>query len=87
MSDHAMNEDQVEAMAWELETKMMEIRKDPRAALTAGLARIRSIMLAEYKADWEKWQGDFPRGNVPTVKGALRSIHRNLDDRPISMKL
>src|SRR5262245_61133030 len=33
------------------------------------------------------WQGDFPRGNVPTGKDALRSIHRNLDDRPISMKL
>src|SRR5215470_18055029 len=32
-------------------------------------------------------QDDFPRGNVPTAKGALRSIHRNLDDRPISMKL
>jgi hypothetical protein len=33
------------------------------------------------------WQGDFPRGNVPTVKDALRSIHWKLDDRPISMKL
>src|SRR5262249_3277738 len=33
------------------------------------------------------WQGDFPRGNVPTGKGALRSIHWKLDDRPISMKL
>ena len=33
------------------------------------------------------WQGDFPRGNVPTGKDALRSIHRKLDDRPISMKL
>ena len=32
------------------------------------------------------WQGDFPRGNVPTVKGAL-SVHWKLDDRPISMKL
>src|SRR6266404_2170488 len=33
------------------------------------------------------WQGDFPSGNVPTVKDALRSIHWKLDDRPISMKL
>jgi hypothetical protein len=33
------------------------------------------------------WQGDFPRGNVPTGKDARRSIHRKLDDRPISMKL
>ena len=33
------------------------------------------------------WQDDFPRGNVPTGKGALRSIHWKLDDRPISMKL
>ena len=32
------------------------------------------------------WQGDFPRGNIPTVKGAL-SVHRKLDERPISMKL
>ena len=32
-------------------------------------------------------QDDFPRGNVPTGKGALRAIHRNLDGRPISMKL
>jgi hypothetical protein len=26
----AMSEDDIETMAWELETKMMEIRKDPR---------------------------------------------------------
>src|SRR5262249_39285414 len=32
------------------------------------------------------WQDDFPRGNVPTGKGAL-SVHWKLDDRPISMKL
>ena len=32
------------------------------------------------------WQDDFPRGNVPTVKGAL-SVHWKLDDRPISTKL
>src|SRR5262249_41700684 len=32
-------------------------------------------------------QDDFPRGNVPTGKDALRSIHWKLDDRPISMKL
>jgi hypothetical protein len=32
------------------------------------------------------WQGDFPRGNVPTAKGTL-SVHWKLDDRPISMKL
>jgi hypothetical protein len=49
-----LSEDDIEAMAWELETKMMEIRKDPRAALTAGLARIWSIMHAETKAYWEK---------------------------------
>jgi hypothetical protein len=33
------------------------------------------------------WQDDFPRGNVPTGKDALRSIHWKLDDRSISMKL
>jgi hypothetical protein len=33
------------------------------------------------------WQDDFPRGNVPTVKDALRSIHWKLDDRPIAMEL
>src|SRR5262245_51670023 len=32
------------------------------------------------------WQGDFPRGKVPTGKGAL-SVHWKLDDRPISTKL
>src|SRR6266481_5964214 len=32
------------------------------------------------------WQGDFPRGNVPTVEDALRSVHRKLDDCPISME-
>jgi hypothetical protein len=32
-------------------------------------------------------QGDFSRGNVPTVKDALRSIHRKLDDRPTAMQL
>ena len=31
-------------------------------------------------------QGDFPRGKVPPVKDALRSIHWKLDDRPIAMK-
>ena len=33
------------------------------------------------------WQGDFPSGNVPTVKDALRSVHWKLDDRPISVQL
>jgi hypothetical protein len=33
------------------------------------------------------WQGDFPRGSVPTVIDALRSVHWKLDDRPISMEL
>ena len=46
----AMTEDEIEMVAWKLETKMMEIRRDPRAALTAGLAKIRATMLA----DWEK---------------------------------
>ena len=32
------------------------------------------------------WQGDFPAGNVPTVEDALRSVHRKLDDSPISME-
>jgi hypothetical protein len=62
MSDHekpAMSEDDIETMAWELETKMMEIRKDPRAALTAGLAKIRTTMLAEYKADVAKMRAEY----------------------------
>jgi hypothetical protein len=33
------------------------------------------------------WQGDFPRGSVPTVIDALRSVRWKLDDRPISMEL
>ena len=32
-------------------------------------------------------QGDFPPGNVPTVKDALRSVHWKLGDCPIAMKL
>src|SRR5215831_50763 len=53
MSDHEkpMTDEQVEAMAWELESKMMEIRKDPRAALTAGLARIQATIVAKMQAD------------------------------------
>jgi len=43
-----MHEDEIEAMAWELETAMMRIRQDPRAALAAGLAS------AEMQADWAK---------------------------------
>ena len=55
MSDErAMSEDEIETMAWQLESKMAEIRADPRAALTDGLAKIRSMMLAEYKAHFEK---------------------------------
>jgi hypothetical protein len=49
-----MSEDEIEKLAWELETKMMEIRRDPRAALAAGLARIRETMCAEYEADMAK---------------------------------
>jgi hypothetical protein len=32
----AMTDDEIETLAWDLEVAMMEIRKDPRAALTAG---------------------------------------------------
>jgi F0F1-type ATP synthase membrane subunit b/b' len=54
MSDEpAMSDEQIETMAWELETKMMAIRKDPRAALADGLAKARATMLAKYKADLE----------------------------------
>ena len=66
MSDHekpAMSDDEIETMAWQLETAMMEIRKDPRAALTAGLARVRSIMRAEMdtaqSADMAKANAEF----------------------------
>src|SRR5215510_7811068 len=44
----------IRSMAWKLETTMMRIRQDPRAALAAGLARIRSMMRAEMEADWAK---------------------------------
>jgi hypothetical protein len=56
--ERAMTEDEIESMAWQLETKMMEIRGDPRAALTDGLAKIRSMMLAEYKAYMAKKKAD-----------------------------
>jgi hypothetical protein len=45
-----MSEDDIETTAWQLEAKMQAIRRDPRAALTAGLARIRATMHAETKA-------------------------------------
>jgi hypothetical protein len=35
----------------------------------------------------DPWQGDFPRGDLPGVMDALRSIHWKLDDRRISMEL
>jgi len=70
MSDHerAMSDDQIETMAWELETKMMEIRKDPRAALADGLAKIRAMMLAELRAamdaDRARMQADFAKARA-----------------------
>jgi len=54
-------EDEIEALAWELEAKMMEIRKDPRAALTAELARIRAATLAEYRADMAKRKAELAK--------------------------
>jgi hypothetical protein len=68
MSDHEkpawMTDDQVEAMAWELEVAMMRIRKDPRAALADGLAKIRATMLAEYKADAAKRKADLAKADA-----------------------
>jgi len=59
MSDQpAMSEAEIETTAWDLEAKMMEIRRDPRAALTNELAKIRSTMLAEYKAYFAKKEAD-----------------------------
>ena len=56
-----LSEDEIGRLAWDLETKMMEIRKDPRAALTAELAKIRATMLAEYKADMAKKEADLAK--------------------------
>jgi hypothetical protein len=53
-----MTEDEIETLAWELEPKMMAIRKDPRAALADGLAKIRATMLAEYEADMAQRQAN-----------------------------
>jgi len=54
----AMSEEEIETLVWELEPRLMEIRRDPRAALTAGLAKIRETMLAEYKAYHAKKEAD-----------------------------
>ena len=54
--------------------------------IAGGLASLR-LPLVERSLCSIPWQGDFPRGSVPTVIDALRSIHWKLDDRPISMKL
>jgi hypothetical protein len=50
--ERAMTEDEIETAAWQLEGKMMEIRRDPRAALTAELAKIRAQQIAELRAWW-----------------------------------
>jgi len=57
MSD--MTEKEIDTMAWQLEQKMMEIRKDPRAALTSGLARIRETMVAELEAYHAKKETEY----------------------------
>jgi hypothetical protein len=49
--ERVMTEDEIETMARDLEAKMMEIRKDPHAALIAGLTKIRATLLAEMEAD------------------------------------
>jgi len=59
--ERAMSEDDIETMAWELETKMIEICKDPRAALSAGLAKVRAIMLAEMKAGHAEMKADWAK--------------------------
>src|SRR5262249_8617731 len=56
--------DEIEKLAWELETKMMEIRRDPRAALAAGLARIRETMCAEYEADMAKRENGLAKADA-----------------------
>jgi hypothetical protein len=61
MSDHekpALTEGEIETMAWDLETKMMKIRKDPQAALAEGLAKIRAQQLAEMRALWAKVEAE-----------------------------
>jgi inorganic pyrophosphatase/exopolyphosphatase len=60
----AMTDDEIETLAWDLEVAMMEIRKDPRAALTAGLAGVRTTMLAEYKADMAKRKADLAKADA-----------------------
>ena len=62
--ERVMTEDEIETMAWDLEVAMMEIRKDPRAALTAGLAGVRTTMLAEYKADMAKRKADLAKADA-----------------------
>ena len=62
--ERVMTEDEIETMAWDLEVAMMEIRKDPRAALTAGLAGVRTTMLAEYEADMAKRKADLAKADA-----------------------
>jgi hypothetical protein len=65
MSDHpAMSENEVAEIAWSLEAKMQEIRRDPHAALTAELEKVRAAMLAEYKADMAKRKADLAKHNA-----------------------
>jgi hypothetical protein len=56
--ERVMTEDEIETAAWRLEAKMMEIRRDPRAALTAELAKIRAQQIAELRAWWAKKQAE-----------------------------
>jgi cell division protein FtsB len=62
MTDHEKPawkiDDQIEAIAWQLETAMASINKDPRAALLKGLEKVRLQFLAEMDARWAKFEAE-----------------------------
>src|SRR5262249_23717354 len=62
MTDHEKpawkTDDQIEAIAWQLETAMASINKDPRAALLKGLEKLRLQFLAEMDARWAKFEAE-----------------------------
>jgi hypothetical protein len=79
--ERVLTEDEIETLAWELEPKMMAIRKDPRAALADGLAKIRSTMLAEYEAYMAKKGADFDAEFAAFKTAKIEAVDAQLRDK------
>jgi len=57
----------------------MKIRKDPRAALADGLAKIRATMLAEYTADMAKRRTDLAKAYAEYLARADAELRAKME--------